>query len=111
MLTLLAVEGALAAPTLMWDPVTTGTDGQPLGSGLDVSEYRVYTCGTSIPGCATAPKVSVGMVIAPAVQFDLSGQPVPTVYVVTAVNKVGESTASLPFKVVPPDMPKNLKLP
>lgn len=102
----------LAAPFLAWDPVTTGTDGLPLGPGLEVTEYRVYRCGPSATGpCSTPDRILAGTVPAPATQFDLAGQAVPQAFVATAVNKVGESADSLKFKVTPPDMPKNLRLP
>jgi len=55
--------------------------------------------------------VLAGTVTAPATSFDLAGQPIPQAYAVTAVNKAGESLDSVKFKVVPPDAPKNPKLP
>jgi hypothetical protein len=101
-----------AAPFLAWDAVTTGSDGSILGSGLEVTIYRVYRCGTAAAGpCAAPDRILVGTVTAPATQFDLSGQLVPQAYVVTAINKAGESLDSVKLKVVPPDMPKNPKLP
>ena len=53
----------------------------------------------------------VGTVIAPTTQFDLAGQPTVQVFIVTAVNKAGESADSVKFKVTPPDFPKSLRLP
>lgn len=107
---LLTAVPSHAAPFLAWDPVTTGADGLPLGAGLEVQEYHVYTCGVSVPGCATAPKVLVGTVLAPSTQFNLAGSQTPIVYVVRAKNIVGESADSVPFKVVPPDVPKNPRI-
>ena len=108
---LLAVPvAAAAAPFLAWDAVTTGIDGLPLGAGLEVTAYKVYRCAPG-PACTKLNGTLVGTVVAPLVQFDLAGTPTPSVYVVTAVNKVAESIDSLPFKVVPPDLPKNLRLP
>src|SRR3990172_8000453 len=102
---------ALAAPFLAWDPVTTGSDGLPLGTGLGVTEYRVYQCGPGIGTCTKATGTRTGVVPSPGVQFDLAGTATPSTYVVTAVNKAGESADSLAFKVVPPDFPKTLRLP
>lgn len=101
---------AFAAPFLAWDAVTTGTDGLQLGAGLEVTAYKVYRCAPG-PACTKLNGTLAGTIIAPVVQFDLAGTPTPSVYVVTAVNKVGESADSLAFKVVPPDFPKNLRLP
>ena len=109
---LLIGSPAWAAPFLAWDPVTTDATGAPLGPGLEVTSYRVYRCGTSVGGpCAAPDRVLAGTVLAPAAQFDLAGQPVPQAYAATAVNKAGESLDSLKLKVVPPDVPKNLRLP
>jgi len=111
-LVLLLAPPAWAAPLLAWDAVTTGSDGLPLGPGLAVTEYRVYRCGPSATGpCAAPDRVLVGTVPAPATQFDLAGQPVPQAYIATAVNKAGESLDSMKLKVVPPDFPKNPRLP
>lgn len=109
---LLLASPVFAAPFLAWDAVTTDADGNLLGAGLEVTEYRIYRCGTSLGGPCIAPdRLLAGTATAPATQFDLAGQPIPQVYVVTAVNKVGESIDSLKFKVVPPAVPKNLRLP
>ena len=105
------LSSAFAAPILAWDAVTMGSDGLPLGSGLGVTEYRVYACGTSAAACTAPARTRIGTVLAPATQFDLAGQPVPHAYVVTAVNKAGESLDSVTLKVVPPDVPKNPRLP
>ena len=99
-----------AAPILTWDPVTTGMDGQSLGAGLEVTEYRVYQCGPGVGSCNRADATRIATVPAPTTQFDLGGQSVPRAYVVTAVNKAGESADSLPYKVTPPDVPKNVRL-
>ena len=101
-----------AAPFLAWDAVTTGTDGEPLGAGQEVTSYRVYTCGRSASGpCAAPDRVLIGTVQSPTVEFNLAGQSVPQGFAVTAVNVVGESADSLKYKVTPPDIPKNLRLP
>ena len=108
---LLPVTG-LAAPFLAWDAVTTDPQGLPLGPGLEVTSYKVYKCGTSVAGTCGAPdRLLIATVTAPTTQFDLSSQAFPQVYVVTAVNKVGESLDSIKFKVTPGDMPKNPRLP
>ena len=110
---LLCASPAFAAPLLAWDAVTTGSDGLPLDPGLQVLEYYVYQCTTGIGSCTKAGATRVSVVVAPAtptVQFDLVGQPVPAAYLVTAVNIVQESGVSIPLKVVPPDIPKNVKL-
>lgn len=102
---------ATAAPILAWDAVTTDVSGAPLGPGLEVSSYNVYRCGTGMGGACAAPdRLLVGIIAAPAVQIDLAGQAFPQVYVVTAVNKAGESADSVKYKVTPPDAPKNLLL-
>ena len=101
---------AWAAPILAWDAVTTATTGALLGPGLEVSSYRVYRCGTSMGGtCVVPDRVLVGT--ATATQLDLAGEPFPQVYVVTAVNRAGESADSAKFKVTPPAEPRNLRLP
>jgi hypothetical protein len=110
--TILTAAPVWAAPILAWDQVTTGEDGLPLGSGLEVTAYTVYRCGPSATGpCLVPDRVLVGTVIPPATSLDLAGQPLPQAYVVTATNKAAESVDSLKFKVVPPDAPKNLRLP
>jgi hypothetical protein len=109
---LMVAPPIFAAPILGWDAVTTGEDGLPLGSGLEVTAYKVYRCGTSATGPCLAPdRVLVGTVIPPATSLDLAGQPLPQAYVVTATNKAAESVDSLKYKVVPPAAPRNLKLP
>lgn len=108
---LLLAPSAWAAPTLSWDPVTTGIDGQPLDPGLAVTEYRIYACGPGTGSCSRASATWVGATLAPATAFDLAGLPVPAVYLVTAVNPAGESADSLPAKVVPPDVPKHVRVP
>jgi len=111
LLALLVAAPAWAAPILTWDPVTTGADGQPLGAGLEVTVYKVYKCGTSAGGpCAVPDRVLIGTVTAPAVQFDLAGQPNVQAFVVTASNKAGESADSVKYKVTPPDFPKATRL-
>lgn len=101
-----------AAQNLVWDAVTTDPSGVPLGVGQEVTSYRVYKCGPAVAGpCAAPERVLVGTVLAPTTQFSLTGQSVPQAFVITAVNKVGESLDSLKYKVTPPDMPKNLRLP
>jgi hypothetical protein len=108
---LLIGASASAAPILGWDAVTTGEDGLPLGSGLEVTAYKVYRCGPSATGPCLAPdRVLVGTVIPPATSLDLAGQPLPQAYVVTATNKAAESVDSVKYKVVPPDAPKNQRL-
>ena len=100
-----------AAPILAWDAVTTGEDGLPLGSGLEVTAYKVYRCGPSAIGpCAAPDRGLIGTVTPPATSLDLAGQPLPQAYVVTATNKAAESVDSVKFKVVPPDAPKNPRL-
>lgn len=95
---------------LAWDPVTTGTDGSTLGPGLQVTEYRVYQCGPGIGNCSKTTGVLLEVVPSPTTQADIAGEPTPSTYVVTAVNVVGESADSVPFKVVKPDVPKNERL-
>ena len=105
-------SSASAAPLLAWDAVTTDPTGVPLGPGLEVSSYRVYRCGTSMGGACAAPeRVLLGTAVAPATQIDLMGEPFPQVYVVTAVNRAGESLDSAKFKVTPAAEPRNLRLP
>ena len=109
LLTFLATPAG-AAPILAWDAVTTDTTGALLGPGLEVLSYRVYRCGTSMAGACAAPdRALVGMAATP--QFDLVGEPFPQAYVVTAVNRAGESADSAKFKVTPAAEPRNLRLP
>jgi len=100
------VTSAFSAPLLVWDAVSTDVDGNPLGAGLEVTVYKVYRCGTSLSGVCF-PKTLVGEAVAPAVQIDLVGEIFPQVYVVTAVNKIGESTDSVKIKATPAQAPKN----
>lgn len=109
LLVLVGAGSALAA-SLTWDPVTTGTDGQPLGLGLEVKGYNVYQCGPGIGTCSLATGTKIGSTVAPVVEFDISSQPTPTTYFVTAYNSVGESTESNRLKVTKPKEPGNLKL-
>ena len=103
---------AVAAPILAWDAVTTDASGTPLVAGLEVMSYNVYRCGTGMGGACAAPdRLLVGIIAAPAVQIDLAGQSFPQVYVVTAVNRAGESLDSAKFKVTPAAEPRNLRLP
>src|SRR3990172_12014451 len=89
---------ASAAPILGWDAVTTGEDGLPMGSGLEVTAYKVYRCGASASGPCTLPdRVLIGTVPAPATQIDLVGQLMPQAYAVTAVNSAAESVDSVKF--------------
>ena len=110
LLLLLAPVAAEAAPTLLWDAVTTDVDGLPLGPGLEVTSYRVYACGPGIGQCSKATGTVAGTVAAPATQLDLAGLPVPQVYFITAVNKAGESVESATLKVTPSSAPKNVRL-
>lgn len=108
---LLLAAPAWAGPFLAWDAVTTDPDGLPLGAGQEVTTYRVYKCGPSASGpCAAPDRVLVGTVAAPATQFDLAAQAVPQAFVVTAVNRVGESSDSIKLKVTPSGAPKNPRL-
>jgi hypothetical protein len=112
LLSLLACAGtASAAPILSWDAVTEGSDGLPLDPGLEVIEYRVYACTSALGSCSLATAIYVANVLAPATSFDLAGRPIPSAYVVTANNKAGESAGSVALKVMPPDVPRNLRLP
>ena len=109
---LVMVGPVSAAPILAWDAVTTDEAGQPLGAGLGVTTYRVYRCGPSATGpCAAPDRALIGTVLAPATSLDLVGQPMPQAYVVTAVNKAAESVDSVKLKLVPPDAPRNPRLP
>ena len=110
LLLLLLPVAAEAAPLLVWDAVTTDVDGLPLGPGLEVTVYRVYGCGPGIGQCSKSTGTIAGTVVAPAVQFDLAGLPVPQVYFITAVNKAGESVESATLKVTPLSAPKNAQL-
>ena len=111
-LVFLLATPAWATPILAWDAVTPDATGAPLGPGLEVLAYKVYKCGTALSGpCAAPDRVVVGTIAAPMTQIDLAGQAFPQVYVVTAVNKAGESLDSVKFKVTPADAPKNPRLP
>ena len=107
---LLAAAPVSAAPILAWGAVTTGSDGLPLDAGLEVTEYRVYQCLTGLGSCTLATATRVAVIPAPATALDLVGKTIPSAYVVTAVNKAGESSGSAALKVMPPDAPKNQRL-
>ena len=111
LLCLLVAAPVSAAPILAWDAVTTGTDGLPLASGLEVTEYHVYQCVSNLGSCALATATRVAVIPAPTTSLDLVGKTVPSAYLVTAANKAGESAGSAVLKVVPPDVPKNPRLP
>lgn len=106
----LFITSIQAAPFLAWDPVTTGNDGILLGPGLEVTEYKVYQCTTGLGSCTSLVGTLMGTIIAPLTQFDLATTLVPAAYVITAVNAVGESDDSIPFKVKKPDLVKNKKI-
>src|SRR6266576_1535874 len=99
----------LFALSLTWTGVTLGTDGSPLDPSEVVTQYNVYRCnggGT----CTRATSTLIGVTIAPAVTIDITSQPTPSSYVVTAVNIVNESLESPSIKVTPPMAPGGPKL-
>ena len=109
---ILAFAFSLSASTswalsLTWDPVVNDADGQPLAN--PVTEYRLYQCGPTA-NCTKANGTVIATIPAPAVTFNIDGQPIPQSYTVTAKNLIGESDSAIPVKVVPPDKPKNFKL-
>jgi hypothetical protein len=110
LLCLLVAAPVSAAPILAWGAVTTGSDGLPLDAGLEVTEYRVYQCLTGLGSCTLATATRVAVIPAPATSIDLVGKTIPSAYLVTAVNKAGESAGSGALKVMPPDAPKNQRL-
>lgn len=92
---------------LAWDAVTLDVEGNPLSAEMAITEYRVYRCGTSVT-CTKDIGILVGT--STSTEFEITTQPLPSSYSVTAVNKAGESSSSLPLKVVPADKPKNPRL-
>lgn len=113
LLTLLAaglLTGSQAyALTLSWNPVTQDADGAALDPSQAVTQYNVYRCSGG-SACSKTLGTKIGVVAAPAVSLDISSQPVPSNYVVTAVNLVGESADSASLKVTPPMAPGGNKV-
>lgn len=97
------------ALTLSWGAVTLGADGSVLPADQAVTQYNVYRCGSSA-NCSKSAGTKIGVVMAPAVSIDITSQPIPSSYVVTAVNLVGESDDSAPLKVTPPMAPSGPKV-
>ena len=98
------------ALSLKWDAVTTDSSGAALTPTLAVTQYKVWKCNTPATSCLKASATVLGTVNAPATTFDITAQPTPASYFVTAVNIVSESPESSTVKVVPPDLPKNVGL-
>lgn len=109
----LLTAGLLSSPayalTLSWNPVTQDPDGVDLSVDQAVTQYNVYRCSGG-GACSIATGTKIGVVAAPAVSIDISTQPVPSNYVVTAVNIVAESAASTSLKVTPPMAPGGSKI-
>jgi phage baseplate assembly protein gpV len=97
------------ALTLSWNPVTQDADGADLSADQAVTQYNVYRCSGG-GACSVAAGTKIGVVAAPAVSIDISSQPVPSNYVVTAVNIIAESAASPSLKVTPPMAPGGSKV-
>lgn len=112
LLTLIFVLAATPAwaLSLNWTAVTTDATGTPLSPGMAVTQYKIYKCNTPAASCLKAGATVIGTVNAPVVKFDITSQPVPASYFVTAVNLVTESPESATVKVVPPDLPKNVDI-
>ena len=89
---------------LTWNPVTTDSSGMPLDPSLAVLEYSVYRC-PSANVCTVADGTKIATVAAPGVTLDITVQPRPSSYVVTATNIVEESGASNSLKVTGPHAP------
>lgn len=91
---------AKASLFLSWGQVTLGTDGNVLVD--PVSKYTVYRCDLSVPVCNKTTGIKIGEVSAPFVSLDITTQPVPSYYFVTATNIVAESKESILRKTVAP---------
>lgn len=100
-LTFLLFASPALALSLEWSPVTKGTNGQLLENGAEVTSYKVYQCLTGA-ACNKTNGVVIAEVPAPQTTLDISSQPVPRNYVVTAVNVVGESVISNILRVLVP---------
>lgn len=109
----LVMAGSANALSLQWDTVSTDTQGVPLGSGMQVTSYKVYKCTTPSASCLKAGATVIGTVTAPTPQpatmsLSISTQPVPSTYFVTAVNLINESAESDSLKATGADKPKSL---
>jgi hypothetical protein len=94
------------AVSLQWDTVSTDVDGLPLSTGNQVTTYKLYGCQSS--SCTLATATFVADVPAEVPQnpkrtVDISSQPKPRTYLVTAVNVSGESLGSNTVRVIPPN--------
>ena len=94
------------ALTLSWSPVTVGTDGNVLVD--PVLTYSVYRCDLSVPVCNLSTALKLGDVVAPNVSFDITTQPIPSYYFVTATNVVAQSKESVLRKTVAPTTVKGV---
>lgn len=113
LLLVLGLTGSANALSLQWDVVTTDTQGVPLGSGMQVTSYKVYKCTTPSASCLKAGATVIGTVSAPSPQpatlsLSITTQPVPSTYFVTAVNLINESVESDSLKATGADKPKFL---
>lgn len=110
-LILMVLPSVAGAVTFNWDAVTVGVDGALLENGAEVSEYRIYRCGSNV--CDKITGVLFATVPSAATSYVVSSEQLPQLapatYFVTAVNVAGESVESNRVRVVPPDLPKNFK--
>lgn len=108
----LAFASVTNALTLQWDAVSTDTANVPLGTGLQVTSYKVWKCNTPTASCLKAGATVIGTVTVPPAlatySISITAQPIPSTYFVTAVNIVTESAESDSLKAIGSDKPKNL---
>src|ERR1043165_9078464 len=101
-LALLALASPAMAVTLTWGRVTTGTNGQALANGAEVTSYKVYQCITG-QACTKTTGSVIAEVDASVNTLNIDGQPVPRNYIVTAVNIIGEGAPSNVMRVLIPN--------
>ena len=97
-----AITSPAMALTLTWGQVTTGTNGQPLANGAEVTAYKIYQCVTG-QACNKTTGTVIATVNANVNSLNIDGQPVPRNYIVTAVNVVGEGAPSNVMRVLVPN--------
>jgi hypothetical protein len=105
--------GIANALSLQWDTVSVDSQGVPLGSGMQVTSYKVYKCSSPSSSCLKGSATVIGTVTAPSPQpatlaLSITSQPVPSTYFVTAVNIINESVESDSLKATGADKPKSL---
>ena len=112
----LFLTGPAFALSVCWDQVTTDTTGVPLGSGLQVTQYKLWKCNTPTASCLKPDATVIATVNAPfpalpsKVCSSINTQSIPSSFFATAVNVVTESQESGTIKAVGADKPRGEEL-